>query len=587
MSSLRVVLPDLLRTFSIQDVPRLMLFLGAGASAHASIPTAADMIWMFKREIYCSDTGISKEAFRDLSVERNRRRLQEYFDSKGDFPPQEADSEYSFYFERCYPVSEDRRSFIRQLLQQCKPTIGHECLAALLAQGHCDWVWTTNFDDLVERAERSDTPRRLYHVGPESRERLDTILAERCVPVLVKLHGDYRYDKLQNTDGELQFLDEKLRASLVQVSKDNGLIVIGYSGRDQSVMSALEASVAAGGLRGGLYWCVREGEQTRRQVETLVRRVVQKAGRGGFVEVTSFDDLLFRLYRQCDLKDAQIDTKAEALFEQRRPFIFVTETKPRNTIKVNAIKVMEYPTTPYRFLTSIKNWQELRDIVDHRPIAAGLLHGHVLAFGNRERIRSVFGDKITGPIELSDIRPGDLIRSDSVTIGLLYDMIGQSLADKYGLFRLGRRTFYVVDPAISSRAREFRFQHQGKQFSIPMAVDRDWCGQRVIVNEAFSYQLGFHEGTLWLILRPEVVVTSDGQVLAPVEQRRAIANPILSQRYNMGAHERLLFWFYYLSSITNPISFVFPSRYDPSVQIVLDTHYAFSSQREVSGKWTP
>jgi hypothetical protein len=67
--------------------------------------------------------------------------------------------------------------------------------------------------------------------------------------VLVKLHGDYRYDKLQNTEEELKSLDDELRKYLLQICKENGLIVVGYSGRDESVMSSLERVASEGGLR--------------------------------------------------------------------------------------------------------------------------------------------------------------------------------------------------------------------------------------------------------------------------------------------------------------------------------------------------
>jgi NAD-dependent SIR2 family protein deacetylase len=440
----KVDISELLRIFAIQDAPNLMLLLGAGASARAGIPTAADMVWMFKREIYCSETGTSKEAFRDLSVERNRRYLQEYFNNKKDFPLSGADNEYSFYFERCYPDPKDRRSFIHQVIQQGKPTIGHECLAVLIAQGRCNLVWTTNFDDLIERAERSDAPRRLYHVGPESRGR-STILSDHFRPALVKLHGDYRYDSLQNTDDETRSLDVDMRGHLIRLCEENGLIVVGYSGRDESVISALEDILENSGFRNGLYWCLREGEQVRLRVEKLVQQVVQKTRRGGFVEITSFDDFLFRLYRQCNLKDPAIDAKAEKLFEQRRPFVLVTEKRLRSPLKVNAIKIIEYPTTPYRFQSSINTWQELRDIIGQHPIVAGLLRKYIVAFGNRERIRSVFGEKIIDPIEVYDMRPAELVRSNSIMLGLLYDMIGKSLSENYGLFRAGHRTFYIPD----------------------------------------------------------------------------------------------------------------------------------------------
>src|SRR6266702_1790140 len=122
MPGIQLEQADLIRTFAIQAPPRLMLFLGAGASASAGILTAADMIWQFKREIYCSETGASKEAFKDLHVESQRKRLQAYFDQKGTYPLLWDDREYSVYFERCYPHPQERRAFIRRALQDGTPS---------------------------------------------------------------------------------------------------------------------------------------------------------------------------------------------------------------------------------------------------------------------------------------------------------------------------------------------------------------------------------------------------------------------------------------------------------------------------------
>jgi hypothetical protein len=108
-----------------------------------------------------------------------------------------------------------------------------------------------------------------------------------------------------------------------------------------------------------------------------------------------------------------------------------------------------------------------------------------------------------------------------------------------------------------------------------MAMD----DQGVVVNEAFTYQLDFHEDTLWFVLEPHILVTSDGQNLALIDQRRTVANRVMSGRYNAQAHEKLLFWLHFLSSVSTPISFVFPPRDDIGVRIVLDSHYAFSSLR--------
>lgn len=177
------------------------------------------------------------------------------------------------------------------------------------------------------------------------------------------------------------------------------------------------------------------------------------------------------------------------------------------------------------------------------------------------------------PIEVADIRPPDLTRSDSVMMGLFYDMIRRSLLEKYGLQGIGRSTFFIPDPVLQGRDRSFQFQHQREQYSIMVAVN----DQGMIVNEAFTVQLEFHEEALWFVLEPHVVVTSDGQDLAPFDQRKTTVNRVMSGRFNFEMHERLLFWFYYLSSICNPISFIFPPDDDSGVKIILDSHYAFTS----------
>jgi hypothetical protein len=563
---------ELVRIFAIQESPRLMFLLGAGVSAQAGIPTANDLVWIFKREIYCAETGASKEALRDLSVEGTRRRLQDHFDTRHGFPPRADDREYSFYFGKCYQHPQDRRAFIRRLVQQGKVTIGHECLAVLLGAGRLDWAWTPNFDDLVERAERGNAPRRLCHVGPESSTRMERIIDEDLRPVLVKLHGDYRYDALQNTDEETRALDASLRRHLVDLSSNRGLIVVGYSGRDESILSALE-EVANSGLSQGLYWCIRELSQVRTSVRSLVENLLRRTGRGGFVEIPSFDELLFRLYRQCSLSDREIEAKAEVLFEQRRRFRLSIATTLRNPIKSNGIKIVAYPTSPYRFQTSIQNWDELRGVVGTNPIVAGLWKGYVLAFGNRERLRSVFRERVLSSLEVSDIRPSDLLRPEGVTLGLFYDIIGSSLIQTFKLLRLSRRTYYLPDPALQGQSREYSFQHQGRDFRIQLVTEF----QGLRVNEGFACQLTFHEDTLWFVLEPRAVPTVDGSAVAPVESRKVVTNLVMSRIYNAQMHEKLLFWIYYLASIHQPIVFTLRDGDEVVAQIELDQHYAYSS----------
>ena len=50
-----------------QRASQIMWFLGAGASAAAGVPTAGQMDWEFKRQLYCAAQRVSLAACSDLT----------------------------------------------------------------------------------------------------------------------------------------------------------------------------------------------------------------------------------------------------------------------------------------------------------------------------------------------------------------------------------------------------------------------------------------------------------------------------------------------------------------------------------------
>ncbi len=113
-----------------------MWFLGAGASAAAGIPTAWDMIWEFKRWMYCTAQRVPISACEDLGDPVLRDRLQRHFDGTGGgHPALGADDEYAVYFERMYGAEADRRRYLEQRIADSTPSYGHHALAALLKLG--------------------------------------------------------------------------------------------------------------------------------------------------------------------------------------------------------------------------------------------------------------------------------------------------------------------------------------------------------------------------------------------------------------------------------------------------------------------
>ena len=148
----RIAPDDFARRFSLR-ARNLMWFLGAGASASAGLPTAIDMIWEFKQQLFVSQRRGSLQAVSDLSHPIVRARLQAHVDSLG-LPPSGAPDEYAALFEAVYPAESDRRKFLDAKLAGAKPSYGHMALAVLMLARMTRVVWTTNFDALIADALR-------------------------------------------------------------------------------------------------------------------------------------------------------------------------------------------------------------------------------------------------------------------------------------------------------------------------------------------------------------------------------------------------------------------------------------------------
>lgn len=85
---------DFARRFS-QRGGNLTWLLGAGASAAAGIPTAWDMIWEFKQQLYVSQRRVSPKQVADLANPAVRRELQSFIDGIGSLPGAGSPDEYA------------------------------------------------------------------------------------------------------------------------------------------------------------------------------------------------------------------------------------------------------------------------------------------------------------------------------------------------------------------------------------------------------------------------------------------------------------------------------------------------------------
>ncbi len=501
-----------IRNYSVMANGEVDFFLGAGASIASGIPTGGDLIWEFKRTLYCSECGTSMEKYKDLALPSTRSILQEYFDKKGRYPKQYAPEEYSFYFEQCYSDQLARKRFIERIVSGREPSIGYLCLAEAVAQGKVKNVWTTNFDPLLENALN-----RLYPINNVlicSEANRDSVrLLNPQYPVIGKLHGDYRYDWLRNIESELQQLEDTLKTYAANQLVDKQLVVIGYSGNDESIMSFLEDCVDNPSLLSkGLLWAIRKGSRVNPRVSSLLERAKANGKTADVIEIDGFDQLMFSVYQMQNHHNEIIDGQSRKLLE--RSDIRLSGQSVDSFVKLNGYQAEGCPLCNV-FETDITTWKELRTIIADSDILAALYNKHIYAFSSKEKLETVFQKHILSPITREEVPDRIKNKYDSIYIGMIYHLITRTLISK-GMLPFAKNKVYN-----------------------PNSCKEDGGYQ---IFDALETAVSFINGTLYLNLLPTVHVRSSKGDILDREAYQAQVNRVVSRIYNQQYNDNLRHW---------------------------------------------
>jgi hypothetical protein len=430
---------EFLRTFSVMGDGNFDVFLGSGASIQAGIPTGGDLIWYFKRLIYCSETNTSIEAFKDLQSEHIRLTLQNYFNAKKEYPPLYDPTEYSCYFEKCYPTTVARESFIQRFVRNVNPSIGHLCLAHLITNGKVQAVWTTNFDTLIEDGIHTLSPSYGFKVHSSANQTNASQTGDESFFRLYKLHGDYRYDNIKNTTDELQQLEEGIYRQFASHISGKGLVVIGYSGSDDSVMSAFERHL--GNLKYGVIWLIPQGAKLGVRASSFMEAACKLNELSCVLEINGFDDFIWRCYQDYPTKSDKIDNDWRNFSQRNIPLNF-TGPCSDSFLRTNTFVSTEYPN--YKsFKTDIMSWKILKQIKNGTGIIAALFSGQILCFDNDETITKVFGSHILSEIQEESVSDRIQKQSNSVYTGMLYELISASILSKTSAIQFDKTKFYL------------------------------------------------------------------------------------------------------------------------------------------------
>lgn len=303
-----------LRSFGLSKNSKYAFLLGAGCSISSGLPSAQQCIWDWKKAIYSTRNKVKTPIF-DVRQARVQRIIQNWLDSTGEFPPLGDDSEYELFVEKAYPIEADRKEYFAQMSRNAKPSIGYQLLIELFRFGKVASVWSTNFDGLVERAaHKVDIPCVNVNINTA-----DLIYSQPYSSDLlyVALHGDYKYTKLKNTATELDRQVDVFEKSLQNHLSTNSLVVLGYSGRDKSLMSAIEKAFSQPGS-GRLFW-IGYGKEIPLSVKQLIINTRKNNREAYFVPASGFDEVMLSIMEHCFYENTEKRIIIEAIKNQVMP----------------------------------------------------------------------------------------------------------------------------------------------------------------------------------------------------------------------------------------------------------------------------
>ena len=538
----KIPLDDFARRFSLR-AERLMWFLGAGASASAGVPTATDMIWEFKQKLFVSQHRNAASSVADLSQPNIRARLQAHIDSLENLPHPGTPEEYAGLFEATYPAESDRQEFLRAKLSGAKPSYGHLALATLMRGQRCRLVWTTNFDILVDDAcaKVFETTSALKTVTLDAPDMARQAIIGEHWPLQVKLHGDFRSRRLKNTGDELRRQDSQLREMLVDSCQRNGLVVIGYSGRDDSIMDILQkAAKNKDAFPSGLFWLHRKGEEPWPRVYNLLREAQNSGAKATIVMVENFDETLRDLIPLIDgIETTHLDNfVADRRRRSAAPYRLGQRRWP--IVRLNALPIIDAPNTCRLVECQIGGTAEVREAVQkaNMEVIAVRSQFGVLAFGTDSNVRATFEPYNIARFDLHNLEV-QRRRYESTERGLLHDALTRAIGKHCGLIlaRNSRRDLMPTDPQdkIWNPLRELVGQLSG---------DIKGC-DNLFWKEGIRTRLDWADDRLWLLIEPRIVfedrADDNKMVAANFARERTV------RRYNRQLNDLIDFWAKHIS----------------------------------------
>jgi hypothetical protein len=242
-----------------------MFLVGAGCSASAGIPLASQVaqqaiIGLAKTYEIASVRSTSAVDALEALIE-SEKVPSRFKQADGVVPWGEL---YSYIFSEHIKHPNDQRALITRLVntENFELNWSHACLGELVQKRYVHTVLTTNFDQLVLKGI---IRTGIIPVVADGLESLSRISATPRNPQVVHLHGSMHTYELRNSYVALRETehDRGLQAMMLGILKETTvLVVIGYSGGEEGIMSLLQ-DAAQSLPRMVVYWIAYESDYAR------------------------------------------------------------------------------------------------------------------------------------------------------------------------------------------------------------------------------------------------------------------------------------------------------------------------------------
>jgi hypothetical protein len=378
------------------------MLLGAGCSISSDIQSANDCIWEWKKIIYKSNNPNSQDWIENFKNPKVQETIQNWLDNQGAYIEKGSSEEYSFYAQSCFPIDDHRRQYFQKMCANKVPSIGYKTIPLLVKYGILDSVWTTNFDDLINSSCVLGGITGI-DISLDSVNRINERTQSKNELPIIKIHGDFKYGDLKNTSEELKIQDDVLRNKLIGYLNDKHLIVLGYSGRDKSLMDSLKEAYSNSGA-GILFWC-GYGSVVNEDVKELLLYIESKGRKAYYIQTEGFDITMLNLTKlivedNSSLKNDLNDLKKSTDVDKNTSFNISPE-RVNKVLKSNLFPI-EFPKEVLVLEVDLgdKPWQKIKDkTLSDNSIVAVPYGKDIWSFAKAEDLKDRFSTYSSGELK--------------------------------------------------------------------------------------------------------------------------------------------------------------------------------------------